>query len=401
MKLGNIRYACERMSIVFLIPIRLYCGNRFLCSFGLYDAQIDPVAPYIDILLQKERRMSYYQTLFYQYFGVVVHGDYSIILGPIGRSAYTAQEKRDYAHTLGIGKDAFEQLYKQMQTTPDISLPSFMHILLLLNFVLNREKLAYSDIAPYVQTSGESHDFMLSAMQTNDGAVGKQPAEMNTLLAFERQMLSLVRIGDVGKVKQFFENNQHGTAKALSNNRLRHIKNSFIVTATLVSRTVADCGLDDDEALNLCAEYILQSEGLSSIEAILGLLVQMVVDYTRRVSKLGNTQQLSPMISSVVSLIKQNIPSPFETQAMANMFYISRKTLAAKFKRETGKTISAFISDERIRRAEILLRHSNKSLAEIADYLGYASQSHFQTRFKTAMQQTPQEYRKSKLLFTP
>jgi transcriptional regulator GlxA family with amidase domain len=107
---------------------------------------------------------------------------------------------------------------------------------------------------------------------------------------------------------------------------------------------------------------------------------------------------LSPLVSSVVSFIKHNISSTLDGETLADQFNISRRTLISRFKAEMGKTPGAFISAERIRRAESLLLHTDKSLVEIADYLGYASQSHFQTRFKIAKNQTPLEFRRAKQL---
>jgi AraC-like DNA-binding protein len=139
---------------------------------------------------------------------------------------------------------------------------------------------------------------------------------------------------------------------------------------------------------------VIECEKLSKPELIIELMNFMVTDYTQRVSEIENTEKLSPLTSAATSFIKKNISSSLDVQSLANRFYVNRKTLSSKFKTEMGKTLTKYISDERLNRAESLLIHTDKTLAEISDYLGYASQSHFQTRFKTKNNKTPTEFRR-------
>jgi AraC-like DNA-binding protein len=393
MDINHILYACEKIAGVFFIPVRLYDGAHHMRSFGLIDMPIDPVLPYRDGLMQNESSVSYCLTPFAQHYGAIAHESYSIILGPVGRNEYTAQEKRDYAFALGIDQSSFEHLNKQMQAIPSYSVPNFLHILLLTNFYVNREMLYLSDIAAMSQPTGDSMPPDFPDIQLELPAEPHVP--IHNHMPFERRMLAYVRVGDIAGLRQLFKTHTHGTTGMLAGNRLRHLQNFFVMAVTLVSRAAIEGGLFEEEALRLCEKYIQQSEGLFKTEAVISLLDRMVIDYTKRVSDLESTNRLSALISSVVSFVKQNISSPLDGQTLADHFHISRKTLNSKFKAEMGKTVAGFVSAERIRRAESLLAYTDKSLAEIAEYLGYASQSHFQTRFKAIKKQTPLEFKKS------
>ncbi|MCL2408680.1 MAG: AraC family transcriptional regulator [Oscillospiraceae bacterium] len=397
MDVDHILYLCEKIAGVFFIPVRLYDEARHIRSFGLMNTTVDPVLPYEEGLIQNESTVSYCLTPFSQHYGAIAHERYSIILGPVGRNEYTTQEKRDYAFALGIDQAAFERLYKQMLAIPSFSVPNFLHILLLMNFCLNRDMLYLDDIAALSQLPEDSIPLDFREIQLKSPEESSVP--IHSHMPFERRMLAFVRMGDVAGLKQLFKTYTHGTTGMLAANRLRHLQNFFVTAVTLVSRAAIEGGLFEEEALRLCEKYILQSEGLFKAEAVIDLLDRMVIDYTKRVADLENAKQLSPLISSVVSYIKQNISSPLDVQTLAGQFHISRKTLTSKFKAEMGKTVADFISGERIRRAERLLIHTDKSLTEIADYLGYASQSHFQTRFKATKNQTPLEFRKGNSKF--
>ena len=65
-----------------------------------------------------------------------------------------------------------------------------------------------------------------------------------------------------------------------------------------------------------------------------------------------------------------------------------------EFREETGMSITDFMMQSKLRDAKRLLRHSNKTLAQISSYLCFSSQAYFQTVFKRETGMTPAAYRK-------
>ena len=57
-------------------------------------------------------------------------------------------------------------------------------------------------------------------------------------------------------------------------------------------------------------------------------------------------------------------------------------------------TLSQYILQEKIFEAQRQLQFTDNSLLDIADLLGFSSQSHFQNVFKTITDDTPMAYRK-------
>ena len=80
-------------------------------------------------------------------------------------------------------------------------------------------------------------------------------------------------------------------------------------------------------------------------------------------------------------------------EEMARALYMSRPYLSAKFKEETGETLTDFILKEKTEEAKRLLRYSDKSSTAIAAYLAFSSLSHFSRVFKKHAGLTPGEYR--------
>lgn len=81
---------------------------------------------------------------------------------------------------------------------------------------------------------------------------------------------------------------------------------------------------------------------------------------------------------------------------LADNVGLSPEYLSVKFRRETGMTVSRYISKMHVEEAKALLRFTELSIGEIAAQLSYSSQSHFQSAFKRETGTTPQQYRLSR-----
>lgn len=80
-------------------------------------------------------------------------------------------------------------------------------------------------------------------------------------------------------------------------------------------------------------------------------------------------------------------------EAMAAEAGLTPSHFCRVFKRATGVTPHAFVMRARLERAQDLLGTSDLSIAQIADALGFASQSHFTRAFRAHAGQTPSAWR--------
>ena len=62
-------------------------------------------------------------------------------------------------------------------------------------------------------------------------------------------------------------------------------------------------------------------------------------------------------------------------------------------KQNLGISISDYIREKKIEKATHLLRYSDKSIIDIANYLSFSSQSHFIQTFENFTGMTPKKYR--------
>ena len=98
-------------------------------------------------------------------------------------------------------------------------------------------------------------------------------------------------------------------------------------------------------------------------------------------------------VRSITSYVREHLTEEINIDNMADELFISRSYLSSKFKKETGITLSQYIQEQRIKKAQELLKGSNKSILEISTILGFSSQGYFQNVFKKIVGMTPREYR--------
>lgn len=81
-------------------------------------------------------------------------------------------------------------------------------------------------------------------------------------------------------------------------------------------------------------------------------------------------------------------------EELSKGFLINTTTLKNTFKGIYGQPIGTYMKEYRMKRAAILLRQTQATIAEISNQVGYENQSKFATAFRDVMKITPAEYRK-------
>ncbi len=99
-----------------------------------------------------------------------------------------------------------------------------------------------------------------------------------------------------------------------------------------------------------------------------------------------------------IDFIERNYSRALTTEQIAQRLGVSRKHLCAVFRQTIGITPKKYTILYRVERAEKLLRDTPKSMAEIAEAVGYSDQFHMSKEFARMVGVTPSEYRRGKRL---
>lgn len=179
----------------------------------------------------------------------------------------------------------------------------------------------------------------------------------------------------------------------LSLNPLTNIKYHFIVTVAMITRRCVEAGMELEQAYRLSDFYILKMDSCTSIEAISQLHNDMALDYTGKMLLLKKSTVISKSVVLCMDYVYNHINSRITINDLAAYTDLSPSYLSRLFKKELGVSISDYITEKKIEKAQNLLKYSDYSLIEIANYLAFSSQSHFIQTFKAAVGLTPKKYR--------
>ena len=128
---------------------------------------------------------------------------------------------------------------------------------------------------------------------------------------------------------------------------------------------------------------------------ILELLLYLAkMEFTPQ-SKLAEYQfELTETIREIHEQLLQHMEQRITIEELSRQYLINPTTLKSAFKSVYGTSIAAHIKEHRMRQAARMLIESNMNIAEIAQAVGYDSQSKFATAFKAYFKVLPREYRK-------
>ena len=93
--------------------------------------------------------------------------------------------------------------------------------------------------------------------------------------------------------------------------------------------------------------------------------------------------------------VQEHIDSDVNMAVIANELNLSYTYFSKLFRQETGKSFSAYVVEMKMQTAMEMLKE-DKSIAEIADYLGYGTRQNFSRAFSNYWGCSPNAYKKKK-----
>jgi len=212
----------------------------------------------------------------------------------------------------------------------------------------------------------------------------------------EMEFYAFIKAGDVSKVKEICAreplHKKEGLG-VLSDNKLRHFRYHFVVTAALIARYCIEGGMDLPTAYSLSDFYIVKVDKANTPEEISHLHDIMCEDYAGRMKSLHNKEIKSRHTVTTVNYIYDHLNKKILVSDIAQICNVSQEHLSRIFKAETGMNISEYAMKVRIDTAARMLQYTELSVAQIGSQLAFSSQSHFTEMFKKYKGTTPSVYR--------
>lgn len=397
----DLYYLCKTIGNLAGIPVRIFENKELTFYYDLVNLPKDPLCVYYDDVMAVQDHVGYFITKHFNYYGVVNSGNVKLVLGPTSQVISQDQEYRELAFRADVPSEDVDDFVNGMKDIVRMPFESILQILCTLNYMMNGEKLELKDITIY-DTEQDDLRNLLGRQQAAKN-LSNLSEEINPIkeahnsFSQEQFLMDLVRKGDTATLRQWIASAPAIRGGTLAGEQLRQMKNTLIVSATLISRAAIRGGMDPDEAFSLSDAFIRKCELLNAPQHINNLQYHMLLDYTERVEQIRRGKYPSRLALDVANYVHRHLYETISAEDIAHALYISRPYLSLRFKEEMGETLTDFILKEKTEEAKRLLRYTDKTATMIGSYLGFSSQSHFSRVFRKYTGQTPAEYRKKYL----
>ena len=221
----------------------------------------------------------------------------------------------------------------------------------------------------------------------------REDAEFHVPADFETGVCEAIEQGSTELLQHRLLQPSQGKVGAMSSNPLQQQKYAFISFATLLTRAAIRGGLPGETAFNLSDVYCQRADAQLEITTIQKLTYTMAVDFCRRVADTKNSGAQNPAVKSCINYISEHLHDDLRLEELSRRCGLCSRSLSIKFKAEMGMGIPEYIHREKLREARYLLDYTDYTLAEIAGFLNYPTQSYFTQIFKKYQGCTPQQYR--------
>jgi two-component system response regulator YesN len=129
------------------------------------------------------------------------------------------------------------------------------------------------------------------------------------------------------------------------------------------------------------------SESLDGLHQWVNYTIGLMQNYDEE-----NASRYTP-VDKTKEYIYQHLSEEISMEDIANNVHLNADYLTRIFKKEVGVSISKYMINMKIERAKDLLVNTDKSIGEIAVFVGYYNYSSFNRIFTKEVGMSPQEYK--------
>lgn len=381
------------------LPLFVFESGVFRCGFPETDLPVLPPSPILAALRAKEKAVSLcYAASGCAYFRVQADPVYEVFGGPVPLTWIDEQTLAVLCREYLIGGNETAKFADFLQRIPPYNTVVLGQKLNLLLYCLGGELC--SAVTDELMLGEPSSDNGMEKRETDRSQLlyaSRSSESYNNSYEIEALLQKFISAGDLDGYETFIKNLPPMNTGQLAVTGLRNTKNNFIVTTAIACRTAIAAGVPRDTAYALSDSYIKEVETLSSISDVLRLNSSLIRDYITRVQHVKEASAgggaHSRLLSRCVNYIHRNLNRRLSVEDVAAYAGLSRSYLSTVFAQGMGIPLNRYILDAKLEEAASLLHYTDRSIAEIAEYLCFSTQSHFQQTFKSKFGITPRTYR--------
>ncbi len=316
-----------------------------------------------------------------------------LLIGPFAHTTVSPQQILEIGEKNGISpkmQPLLENYYADCPIIPDSShiyaiLDAFCEHVLGANYgTVDVEREILFPASPINTASGrENADDILLDMKA-----------MEKRYAYENDLMQAVSNGQIHKVNQLFSSFSEDAFERRISDPLRNMKNYSIIMNTLLRKAAEQGGVHPIYLDRVSSSFAMRIEQLPSVSKSRELMQEMFQTYCRLVRK-HSMNSFSRIVQKAIIRIDSDLSANLALNSLAAEQSVSPGYLSTIFKKETGKTVTEYIRDKRIKHAMHLLGTTHLQIQTVALHCGIMDVQYFSKIFKKQTGKTPKEYRDS------
>lgn len=208
----------------------------------------------------------------------------------------------------------------------------------------------------------------------------------------EAEFMQIVSQGQLHKIEMYVNMIDIEGMEVRLADRVRNAKNYAIIMNTLLRKAAENGSVHPIHIDKLSSDFAKKIELQTSEKGISMLIKEMARKYTLLV-KNRSLQGYSPLVRKVLIHIDMDLASDLTLNTQAKLLDVNPSYLSTVFKKETGSTMTEYVTSKRINHALFLLNSTKMQIQTIAQYCGIPDICYFTKIFKKHTGKTPTEYR--------
>ncbi len=376
-------------------PVSALYGESFFAFFGKTVGEADNLAAYFgEVEEGTVYKMCDAYRLCYLYFLLPFEtGARYFVLGPYLQEPLSKERLLELGEKNGILPQ--EQAFFDKYISGISIMPENSHLFFMLDCFFERVfggPLLVRDITrerkepatPLAQIAGAAEaEAALANMQM-----------MEKRYSYENEMIRAVATGQIQKLSSLPATFSAVAFESRTSDALRNMKNYAVITNTLLRKAAESGGVHPLYLDSVSSSFAVQIEQTQAISAVSPLMGEMFSTYCRLVRK-NAYKGVSPIVRKTILIIDSDLSANLTLSSLAALHKVSAGYLSTAFKREMGKSLTAYITEKRMKHAAYLLSTTSLQIQTIALHCGFADLQYFSKTFKRYMGKTPRQHRET------
>ena len=330
-----------------------------------------------------------------RYIGILLPQPFSadaLLIGPYMSYEPTEAQLLEELERLGMSASRLPQLKQYYSAVP--VLPDESPLMMLVNAfaeTLWGTGNAYKIVElSRDSTASAALDGMEKKVSRED--VLMQMKVMERRYAYENEMMETVAKGLTHRAKMMMSNVSLTMFEQRMADPVRNMKNYIIICNTLLRKAAQQGGVHPFHLDRISSAFAARIELIPNLEEGRELMGEMMLSYCRLVRQHA-LRHYSPPVQKAVTYIEAEPAADLHLQHLARTLNVSAGYLSTLFHKETGKTVTEYVTDVRMDTAANLLRHTQLQVQTVAQHCGIGDVNYFSKVFKRHFGLTPRQFR--------